>query len=329
MSQAVLGIDVSKDKLDVVLLQGEGRQQQQVANSASGHVRLVGWLRRAGVEELHACLEATGQYGEGVAEYLYAQGYQVSVVNPARIKAYGDSKLRHSKNDKADAALIATFCQRERPTLWAPAEESVRELQALVRHLEDLKNGRQQQRNRLQSGGRSARVHADLAALVALLDQQIKEVSKEIREHIKRHTDLKRQHQLLKSIPGIGSLTAAVLLGEVRDIRSFLSARQLAAYAGLVPRQHESGSSVHKKPRLSKRGNAQQRGDGIPPLYFPAIVAMQHNPLMRALRERMAKTGHSKMAIIGAIMRKLLHLAYGVLKTGKPFDPNHAQTAMA
>jgi transposase len=320
MSQAVLGIDVSKDKLDVVLLQGEGRQHQQVANSASGYVRLVGWLRRAGVEEVHACLEATGQYGEGVAQYLYAQGYQVSVVNPARIKAYGDSKLRHSKNDKADAALIATYCQRERPALWTPPEESVRELQALVRHLEDLKNTRQQQRNRLQSGGSSARVRADLEALVAFLDQQIKEVTQEIRDHIKRHPDLKRQHQLLKSIPGIGSLTAAVLLGEVRDIRGFLSARQLAAYAGLVPRQHESGSSVHKKPRLSKRGNAHLRKA----LYLPAVVAMTHNPLMRALRERMAKTGHTKMAIIGAIMRKLLHLAYGVIKTGQPFDPHHA-----
>ena len=325
MSQAVLGIDVSKDKLDVVLLQGEQRQHYQVANTPSGYERLVDWLQHAGVEELHACLEATGHYGEGVAQYLYAQDYQVSVVNPARIKAYGDSKLRHVKNDKADAALIAIFCQREHPTLWAPPEESVRELQALVRHLDDLKNTRQQQRNRLQSGLSSPRVRADLEALLAFLDGQIEALMEEIERHIERHPELKQQHDLLKSIPGIGALTAAVLLGEVGAFRSFDSARQVAAYAGVVPKQHDSGSSVHKKPRLAKRGNAHLRKA----LYMPAVVAMRCNPLMRALRERMTKTGHSTMAIIGAIMRKLLHLAYGVIKTGKPFDPNYACEANA
>ena len=320
MSQVILGIDVSKDKLDVVLLQGEKRRHYQVANTPSGHERLVGWLQHAGVGELHACLEATGHYGEGVAQYLFEQGYQVSVVNPARIKAYGDSKLRRTKSDKADAALIATFCQREHPALWTPPEESMRELQDLVRYLDDLKSMRQQERNRLQSGVASARVRRDLEAHLAFLGAQIEELTKEIQDHIGQHLDLKQQHDLLKSIPGIGTLTAAVLLGEVHDIRSFGSARQLAAYAGLVPKQHDSGSSVHKKPRLAKRGNAHLRKA----LYLPAVVAMKHNPLMKALRERMAKTGHSTMAIIGAIMRKLLHLAYGVIKTGKPFDPNHA-----
>ena len=325
MSPAVLGIDVSKDKLDVILRQGEKQRHYQVANTPSGYERLVEWLQRARVEELHACLEATGHYGEGVAQHLYEQGYQVSVVNPARIKAYGDSKLRHNKSDPADAALIALFCEREQPTLWTPPEESVRELQALVRHLDDLKNTRQQQRNRLQAGISSPRVRADLEALITFLDKQIEALLREIERHIGRHPDLKQQHELLKSIPGIGALTAAVLLGEVRDIRGFGSARQLAAYAGLVPKQYDSGSSVHKKPRLAKRGNAHLRKA----LYMPALVAMKYNPLMQALRERMAKTGHSTMAIIGAVMRKLLHLAYGVIKTGKPFDPHHACSATA
>lgn len=320
MSQVVLGIDVSKDKLDVVLRQGEQQRHYQVANTLNGYERLVGWLQRAGVEELHACLEATGHYGEGVAQHLYAQGYQVSVVNPARIKAYGDSKLRRAKNDKADAALIAVFCQREQPALWTPPAENVRELRDLVRHLNGLKNTRQQQRNRLQSGVRSARVRADLEALIAYLDKQIAALTREIERHIKQDPELKQQYDLLKSIPGIGALTAAVLLGEVGNFRDFDSARQVAAYAGVVPKQHDSGSSVHKKPHLSKRGNPRLRQA----LYMPAVVAMKRNPLMQALRERMAKTGHSKMAIIGAVMRKLLHLAYGVIKTGKPFDPNYA-----
>jgi len=325
MSQVVLGIDVSKDKLDVALLDGDKVRFHQVSNNSAGYARLHKWLAPTQGRRLHACLEATGQYGEGIATYLFEQGCVVSVVNPARIKAYAASKLRRFKSDKGDAELIAVYCQKEAPALWSPPEESVRELQYLVRHLNDIKNMRQQVRNRLQSGVSSRRVCDDLAAHLAFLDEQIARLTRDIQEHIDQHPDLKEQRDLLKSIPGIGELTAAVLLGEIRDIRSFENARQLAAYAGLVPEQRNSGTSVHHKPRLSKTGNAHLRKA----LYMPAIVARTHNPLTAALSERMLQTGHCMMAIIGAIMRKLLHLAYGVIKTGKPFDPLHAQSVSA
>lgn len=325
MGQVVLGIDVSKDKLDVALLDGEKLRHRQVSNDPTGYARLLTWIRSVSPEQVHACLEATGQYGDGIAAYLFERGYAVSVVNPARIKAYGESKLRRFKNDKGDAELIAVYCQKECPTLWSPPDDSFRELQYLVRHLDDLKSMRQQERNRLQSGVTSLRVRTDLETHIAFLDEQIERLGKDINRHIDDHPELKQQKQLLQSIPGIGELTAAVLMGEIRDIRSFQGARQLAAYAGLVPEQRDSGTSVHRKPRLAKRGNAHLRRA----LYMPALVARRHNPLMRDLSDRMLATGHCAMAIIGAIMRKLLHLAYGVIKTGKPFDPHHAQTLSA
>lgn len=325
MGQVVLGIDVSKDKLDVALLDGQKLRHRQVSNDPTGYARLVAWIRSVSSEQVHVCLEATGQYGDGIAAYLFQRGYAVSVVNPARIKAYAESKLRRFKNDKGDAELIAVYCQKECPTLWSPPDDSLRELQYLVRHLEDLKSMRQQERNRLQSGVTSLRVKADLATHIAFLDEQIERLGKDINRHIDDHPELKRQKQLLRSIPGIGDLTAAVLLGEIRDIRSFQGARQLAAYAGLVPEQRDSGTSVHRKPRLAKRGNAHLRKA----LYMPAIVARKHNPLMKDLSDRMLATGHCAMAIIGAIMRKLLHLVYGVIKTGKMFDPNHIQALSA
>ena len=325
MSQVALGIDVSKGKLDIALLQGDTVRFYQIPNSPTGYARLGRWLHSVQGQDLHACLEATGQYGEGIARYLFEQGYAVSVVNPARIKAYAASKLRRFKSDKGDAELIAVYCQKESPACWSPPEESVRELQYLVRHLDDLKGMRQQERNRLQSGVSSQRVRDDLVAHLVFLDQQIDRLTRDIRAHIDQHSDLKEQKELLKSIPGIGELTAAVLLGEIGDIRSFESARQLAAYAGLVPEQRNSGTSVRHKPRLAKTGNAHLRKA----LYMPAVVARRHNPLMVALSDRMLETGHCVMAIIGAIMRKLLHLAYGVIKTGKPFDPLHAQRAPA
>ncbi len=325
MSQVTLGIDVSKDKLDVALLAGDKVRFYQVPNNPSGYARLGQWLHSAQARDLHACLEATGQYGEGIATYLFAQGYAVSVVNPARIKAYATSKLRRFKSDKGDAELIAVYCQKESPALWSPPEGGLRELQYLVRHLDDLKSMRQQERNRLQSGVSSQRVRDDLEAHLVFLDEQIDRLTRDIKKHLDQHPDLKEQKDLLKSIPGIGELTAAVLLGEIGDLRSFESPRQLAAYAGLAPQQHDSGISVHRRPRLAKTGNPHLRKA----LYMPAVVARKHNPLMAALSDRMLKTGHCAMAIIGAIMRKLLHLAYGVIKTRKPFDPLHAQSVSA
>ena len=119
------------------------------------------------------------------------------------------------------------------------------------------------------------------------------------------------------SIPGIGATTAAKLLGELMDVKLYESARQLAAFAGLAPRLHESGSSVKKRAKLSKVGAPRLRKA----LYFPAIVAIKHNPYIKELSARLRRRGKCPMQIIGAAMRKLVHLAYGVLKSGRPFDP--------
>jgi transposase len=321
MSQFTLGIDVSKDTLDFTLLGGSKVQHRKYANTEAGYSYLVEWLRKAGAETAHACLEATGQYGDGVATYLYNHGYQVSIVNPARIKAYATSKLRRFKTDKGDSEIIALFCQKETPTHWTPPPDSFRELQYLVRHLDDLKNMRQQEINRLKSGITSPRVRTDLQALIDFIDAQIKQLTKDIEQHLNQYPDLKRQKELLKSIPGIGDITAAILLSEVRDFRAFDSARQLAAYAGLVPEQRTSGTSVHKKPRLAKCGNPKLRKA----LYMPAIVAKHYNPIVRSFCERLKATNHCTMSIIGAAMHKLLNLAYGVIKSGIPFDPAYGQ----
>lgn len=322
MCQAVLGIDVSKETLDAALIrENEAIQYHHVNNSRSGFAKLLRWLRALGVGEMHACLEATGMYGDRVAEFLHNGGHQVSVVNPRRIKAYGDSMMRRFKNDKGDAEVIARFCQVHRPALWAPPEPYIQELRELVRHREDLIKAKQQQSNRIQSGVRSHLVLQDLQEHIAFIKAQIDNLNQEIVKHISRHPELKRQYELLKSITGIGPVTAAALLGEVRSFQDFESARQLAAWAGLVPEERTSGSSVRKRPRMVKKGNAHLRNA----LYMPAIVAKNRNPLMMALSDRMTETGHCNMQIIGAVMRKLLHIAFGVIKTDKPFDPKSRQ----
>ena len=155
------------------------------------------------------------------------------------------------------------------------------------------------------------------------LPKQIKKTEVLIRSHIDRHPGLKKQRELLDTIPGVGEATAAALLAEVPDIKEYRSVRQVAALTGLVPRQRQSGSSVRGRVRLSKSGNARLRKA----LYFPAVTALRCSPFFQQWAEGLRARGKSKLAVIGAAMRKLIHLAYGVLKTGRPFDPQWAQKA--
>jgi transposase len=319
--QCILGIDVSKDSLDVDLV-NNGRQIQKVmSNNPVGHQHLQNWLVAQGAGQVHACLEATGQYGEAVAQYLYERGHQVSVVNPARIKRYGESKLHRNKTDKADAALIAEFCQKENPPLWSPLPVPVKQIRALVRRFDDLQTAYQQERNRMLSGERDAWVLADLQAHLDYLQERMRAARQAIQQLIEQHPSLKSQQELLISIPGIGKLTAAKLLGEIGDFSIFEDAPQLAAFAGLNPKNSRSGSSVYKKARISKEGRAVLRHI----LYMPAIVARKHNPVIRELSARLSERKLPAMAIVAAAMRKLLHLIYGVLKNQLPFDPNYGK----
>lgn len=313
-----LGIDVSKKTFDVALLCDESKPLHKVfANDAAGHNQLVAWLGQHTSDAVHACLEATGTWANDLAHVLQNAGHTVSVVNPARIYAFSKSRLKRTKTDKADALLIAQFCQMHRPPAWTPLSPQVQQLQGLVRRLEHLEEMCLMEENRLASGGICDEVQESLEEHVAYLGQQIEKTRRQIREHIDQHPDLKDQAQLLESIPGIGAATAALLLAELGDVSLFDNARQVAAFAGLVPRIRESGTSVRGRSRLSKVGSSRLRKS----LYFPAITALRFNPLIKSFGLRLSAQGKSKMLIIGAAMRKLLHLAYGVLKSKRPFDP--------
>jgi transposase len=324
MTEPALGIDIAKLKFNVCLIKTEGKLKHKVfPNTAAGFEQLLDWLSKQGVQRVHACLEATGTYGEALSLFLYQAAHQVSVLNPAAIKAFAGSRLSRTKTDRVDAELIARFCLSQAPSLWTPPPAEVRELQALVRRLESLLEMRVMEENRLSSGITVESVRASVEDLLHHLEEQIKRTEKLIREHIDRHPKLKRQSQLLDSIPGIAQSTAAALLAEITDITQYRSARQVAAYAGLVPRERQSGSSVRGRTRLSKIGNARLRRA----LYFPAITALRCSPFFQAWAEGLRQRGKSKMSVICAVMRKLLHVVYGVLKNGKEFDPQWAKTA--
>lgn len=318
MRVLALGIDIAKRSFCAALwLENGKRRQRSFENTAAGHQQLLRWLAEHGAQQVPAGLEATGKYGQPLALRLHQAGYRVSVINPAKIAAYAESKLARAKTDPADAGLIAEYVAKESPAPWTPPPAERLELQVLVRRLEQLQAALQQERNRQEAEAAlpaSPWVTADLQEHVQYLEGKIKAAQEAIQQHLEAHPELRAERNRLCSIPGVGVTTAAALLAELGDWRQFPSARQVAAFAGLAPRVQQSGET-RKRGRLSRRGNERLRKS----LFFPTLCALRFNPLVRAFAERLTARGKPRMVVVAAAMRKLLHLAYGVLKSGTDF----------
>lgn len=337
-----LGLDLAKRSFHAALRLPTGQfRQKRFENTPAGHAQLLTWLARWEATPGpggHACMEATGTYGEALALCLQQAGYPVSVVNPKAVAHFAQSELSRAKTDPVDARLLAEFCRQKQPRPWTPPAPEVRELQLLLRRLASVEEMRQMERNRLAAlppapapptpepaaaPAPGAAVRASLTAHLAALDEECERLRTAISAHLEQHPGLRAQRELLLSIPGIGELTAAWLLAELGAVPAFPSARHAAAFAGLSPRPHTSGTSVHRRARLCKLGSAHLRKA----LYFPAMVALRYNPVLQAFGTRLRQRGKPPLVVLAAAMRKLLHLAYGVLKTGRAFDPTWAAGA--
>jgi transposase len=316
MTLAILGIDVSKATLHLALFQGGVRPQKRtITNDALGFAELRQWLSEQGVKQVHACLEATNTYGKEIACYLHQQGHRVSIVNPARVQGFAQGELSRTKNDSADAAAIGRFCAAMEPKLWHPPAPEAEELQQLTRRLEMLQRMVTQEKNRL--GTATEILDEEIEAHIDFMQGQIEKIEVKIQEHSDGHEVLKRSLELLVSIKGISTRSGSQILAEISNWKEFGSARQLAAYAGLTPQEKQSGSSVQGRTRLCKIGNAHLRRA----LYFPALTAIRWSEPIQVWTEQLRSRGKRKMQVVGAVMHKLIRVIYGVLKSGKPFDP--------
>ncbi|MES2263227.1 MAG: IS110 family transposase [Pseudomonadota bacterium] len=315
-----IGIDIAKRKFDVSWLSGEKVRKSKVfENTAAGHGELLAWLKKHGmeVETTHLGMEATSQYYEALAHSLFDAGYTVSVINPLQIKAFGESKLRRQKTDKADAELIARFCAQNKPTSWQAPPKEVRELQRLLARVEALQDMLVQEQNRRYEAQGIALESVE--RILTNLNEEKRRLEKMIEDHIDRHPGLRARDELLQSIPGVGPTVSSYVLAWLRPER-FDDARQAVAFVGLSPSHHESGDSVRVKSRLSKLGHGRLRKI----LYFPAMSAMRCNLAAQALTERLRLTGKPGKLIVAAIMRKMIHWMMGVLKSGTPFNASLA-----
>lgn len=322
-TETVVGIDVAKASFDVALPLGQPgkfRTRAKIGNHAAGFAELLQWLDQH-APEAALCMEATGTYHEALATFLVAHGRTVYVVNPAQIAYFAKSELSRTKTDRTDAKVIAVFATSRRPLKplrpWTPPTPAQRTLRALVYRLEQVQSMRQMEANRLDTA--EPTVHASLAEHLVALDQQIATLRKAIHDHIDSDPDLKRDRDLLQSIPGIAQTTSAWLLACLGDMRRFSHPGQLVAYAGLNPAIRQSG--VWKgHTRISKIGHATLRAK----LYMPALVARKYAPHIHAFCQRLQAAGKVPKVIICAAMRKLLHIAWGVVTSGVPYDPEYA-----
>jgi transposase len=325
-----LGLDVAKAKLDACLLLDEShhkRKTKVVANTSGGVAELLQWAVKHGADlsALHVVMEGTGVYHELAALALSDVGVMVSIVNPAQVKDFGRGLAVRTKTDTTDSAVLARYGALLKPKAWLPPSLEARVLQALLTRRDAIAQDLQRERNRQEKTNisqASTLVQQSLHDSIAFLTEQLNKLQQDIDDHIKGHPQLQVDMRLLQSIPAVGDKVGGQMLA-VMHSHSFASAEQLAAYLGLVPVERQSGSSLMGKARLSKAGPARVRAV----LFMAAIVAKQYNPHVKALYDRLIAKGKSKMSALGAAMRKLVHLCFGVLKTQRPYQADYAKLA--
>jgi len=324
-----VGMDVAKATVACCLLGPDTDQGQprSFSNNRTGMKALLKWLRERAVplDQVQVVMEATGVYHQAAAMQLHEAGVSVAIVNPAQVKDLGKGLAVRTKTDGMDSWVLARYGQVIQPTPWQPPSAEVRELQALLARQRALAEDLQRERNRLEKADATLTtvlVQQSLQDSIAFLTQQLNRLQRDIDDHIDRHPRLRDDRALLESIPAIGAQTGKHMLA-VLHAHQFERAEQSAAYLGLVPVERQSGTSVHGRPRLSKAGPAHVRAI----LYMAAVVATRHNPHVKALYERLLAKGKTKMAALGAAMRKLVHLCFGVLKSRQPYSSTHASNA--
>jgi transposase len=319
----IIGIDVSKAKLDCAWLKEDNKVKTKIfTNQLEGWKELVSWAKThtgSEISELHFVMEATGIYHENLATWLHDSGANVSIANPAQVKYYAQSLGGRTKNDKKDSIVLARYGLKERPKLWQPAPQEMRALKALLTRLDAIEKDLQREKNRHEKiivSDTPTAVLASINQMIEHLETEQKTLEKLIDDHIKMHKNLKENKALLETIPGIGKVMSQQML-MVLGTHQFKDAHQCAAYLGLVPVQKESGSSIKGRSQLAKNGNKTVRAK----LYMATVTATRWNPDIKAQYERLTKKGKSKMSALGAAMRKLVQICFGVLKHQQPYQP--------
>lgn len=310
-----VGIDVAKDKFDVALEINNKCHHECFKNDSKGYQAFSKWLSKYTTQPW-VCMEATGHYSELIADYLFAKKVRVSVVNPLQIKSFARAKLSRNKTDQLDARLIAVYCEKMLPRTFMRRSKDHKELKELTNMLDMLKTQHIQLANQLHSVQSNTAKKA-INKFKKILAAEIVRIESLMDVIIERNETLNENTQLMTSIPGVGKQTAYKVLACAPDMNNFENAKQFAAFIGISPRQHQSGK-FQGKTTISRLGNSALRKI----FYMAALVAKRFNKRFQPFVERLQKNGKAPKSIICAVMRKLAHVVFSVLKNKRPFDVN-------
>lgn len=318
--ESVIGIDVSKAKLDICALFEGKTRKKIVENSESGFKQLHDWISQNNIGDPHICMESTGCYSEGVAEFFHNFGFKVSVVNPLLIKSFRNSKLVRQKTDSVDAKLIAEFCLQNNPAPWNPRTREKKELHEINQRIASLKIELNRTSNLLEKNNLSKLISKSIRDEVKFLKKQIDSLEKAAQKIIDSNPNLKKIFDRITEIKGVGEKVAMAIIADMPDVQNFQKAGQFAAFAGVTPSHFQSGASVHGKSHISRLGSHTVRKA----LYMCALVVKNRNPHFQNFVLKLEKKGKAPKVIIVAVMRKLMYIFFAMLKNSSTFDPNLA-----
>lgn len=305
-----MGIDVAKQVFDLHSLKtGQDRRMENSTEGIRQCVALCNTLR----PEL-IVMEATGGYELTLAATLQAEGFAVSVVNPRRIRDFARAAGQIAKTDKLDARIIAQFAATMDPMPTERINENTQKLKALVARRSQLVGLHTAESNRLEhAGGRD--VQRSIAAVLKVIEAQLKTFDRQIKEHIQNTPQLRQRSEILDSAPGIGPTTAHMLVTELPELGR-LNRRQIAALVGVAPMARDSGTFRGKRMTGGGRKEIRSR------LFMPTLVAVRHNPILRAYYTRLIRRGKCKMVALVAVMRKLICILNTMIKNNQLWNPN-------
>ncbi len=314
------GIEVSHHTLVVARRAGDHDEPpREFPNTPEGHQSVLRFLARS-VRPARVAMESTGLYGLDLALALHQACVAVMVANPRAVRHFAHAMMQRSKNDQLDAAVLCQFAARMPFVAWRPPSAAALKLVAVARRLEALTDMLAAEKNRRHAASLSealpAIVRRDVERSIQTQQRALERLTRAVEEFILDAPELASRFELLLSTPGVGATSAVHLLAELTLLPANMDVRQWVAYAGLDPREYSSGTSVHKKVRISKAGNRHLRRA----LYMPALVAVRHDPHLRGFYEHLLARGKTKMQALVAAMRKLLHAIFGMFKHDLSFD---------
>lgn len=337
MKNLFIGIDFSKEKIDVTIITAQGleelsaRVSEIFPTTISGYNKLIRWVKKnsLGIEQgaWLFCGENTGDYSKPLCNYLYGKGFDIWIENAKCIK--DAAGLRRLKSDRADSVMIAEYAMRnyDRAEIYKPLSESLSQLrelflyrQQLVRHKCGFQVRRGEKKLTMEKSSIKTAISQSGRRMINILDKEIEKIEKKIEELIKADEEIKSTYELITTVPGIGMQNSLCLLIFTHNFKRFnLNPRKIACYYGIVPFGRDSGTSVHSAPHVHYMANRMLKTM----LTQAALASIRFCPLVKDYYNRLINRGKKKQVALNNVKNKLIHIVTAMVKNNQPFNPDY------